>query len=288
MGASRTILVADDSPAIQKIASSILAGNDLQVIAVANGVAAIKKYDSENPAVVLADVSMPGKDGYEVCNHIKSSNNKSKTLVLLVVGEMEQFDEDQMKQVHADGIVRKPFNVRELFDTVHGHLAKLLEEPPPEEMAVSEEPVSAVSPLDPPFEMDMHPYVPPMEPMQERPLNPDFSVFYQPVAFTGIHPQEEQQATEETTLGADIPAPVKIEATVKNSLGNVDVPFSMEEKSSEVGPPAVPWRTALRTSLPTWKSLNPRKKPSPMYRRKRRKTSDMNRSWPRTLGDLWK
>ena len=62
----RTILVADDSPTIQKKASGILTGEGLDVVTVSNGVAAVKKLPTVNPLVVLADVSMPGKDGYEV------------------------------------------------------------------------------------------------------------------------------------------------------------------------------------------------------------------------------
>ena len=56
----RTILVADDSAAMQKKASGILAGEGLQVVTVSNGVAAIKKLFSLKPLLVLADVSMPG------------------------------------------------------------------------------------------------------------------------------------------------------------------------------------------------------------------------------------
>ena len=60
---ARTVLVADDSPTHQRKANGILTGEGLQVVTVSNGVAAIKKLPTVKPMVVLADVSMPGKDG---------------------------------------------------------------------------------------------------------------------------------------------------------------------------------------------------------------------------------
>ena len=69
----RLVLVADDSPTHQRRASGILTGEGLEVLTVSNGVAAIKKLPSINPALVLADVAMPGRDGYEVCEFVKNS-----------------------------------------------------------------------------------------------------------------------------------------------------------------------------------------------------------------------
>ena len=62
----RTVLVADDSPSIQNKAKGILTGEGLEVVTVSNGVAAIKKLQTIRAALILADVSMPGRDGYAV------------------------------------------------------------------------------------------------------------------------------------------------------------------------------------------------------------------------------
>ncbi len=116
------MLVADDSPTIQKKASGILTGEGLDVVTVSNGVAAIKKLLTIKPQLVLADVSMPGRDGYEVCEFIKSSPDLHHVAVLLVVGADEPYDEKRSASVHADGKIQKPFDRDELISTVTKYL----------------------------------------------------------------------------------------------------------------------------------------------------------------------
>ena len=106
----RTILVADDSAAIQKKASGILAAEGLEVLAVSNGVAAIKKLSLLRPLVILADVSMPGKDGYEVCEFVKTNPDLAYLPVLLLVSDLEPYDDHRGAMVRADGMVQKPFD----------------------------------------------------------------------------------------------------------------------------------------------------------------------------------
>ena len=115
---ARIVLVADDSPTIQRIAMGILKGDGFEVETASNGVAAIKRLALLRPVVVLADVSMPGRDGYEVCDFVKKSPDLSHVPVLLVVSDMEPYDSLRATQVGADGIIKKPFEARELISTV--------------------------------------------------------------------------------------------------------------------------------------------------------------------------
>ena len=110
---ARIVLVADDSPTIQKKAVAILKGEGFEVETVSNGVAAIKRLAVLHPTVVLADVSMPGRDGYEVCEFVKKSEQHALVPVLLVVSDMEPYDDARGAQVRADGIVKKPFEAQE-------------------------------------------------------------------------------------------------------------------------------------------------------------------------------
>jgi CheY-like chemotaxis protein len=112
------ILVADDSPTIQRRAQTILEGEGFEVETVANGVAAIKKLPKMQPVLVLADVSMPGKDGYEVCDYVKTSADLHHVPVLLVASDLEPYDELRGEQVGADGIIMKPFAANDLIDMV--------------------------------------------------------------------------------------------------------------------------------------------------------------------------
>lgn len=113
-----TILVADDSPTMQRRASSILESDGLEVVTVANGVAAIKKLATVNPLLVLADVSMPGRDGYEVCQIVKQSPETRHIPVLLIFSDVDPYDRARGAQVGADGSVKKPFVDEELREVV--------------------------------------------------------------------------------------------------------------------------------------------------------------------------
>ena len=115
---ARLILIADDSPTIQRKAQKILEGQGFEVETVSNGVAAIKKLPTLQPVLVLADVSMPGKDGYEVCDFVKTSANLVHVPVLLVGSDLEPYDEQRGTQVRADGIIKKPFTPQDLIAIV--------------------------------------------------------------------------------------------------------------------------------------------------------------------------
>ena len=115
---ARSILIADDSPIVQRIAQKILREEGFEVETVSNGVAAIKKLPAMQPVLVLADVSMPGKDGYEVCEFVKTSADLLHVPVLLVGSDLEPYDEKRGQQVRADGIIKKPFTAQDLIDMV--------------------------------------------------------------------------------------------------------------------------------------------------------------------------
>lgn len=115
---SRTVLVADDNLTIQRMASEMLTLEGMEVVTVANGMAAIKKLFDAMPLVVLADVDMPGKDGYEVCDFVKSNPELHYVRVLLTVSDADPYDPERGTQAHADGIVKKPFEREQLVSMV--------------------------------------------------------------------------------------------------------------------------------------------------------------------------
>jgi CheY-like chemotaxis protein len=120
---ARTIMIADDSPTVQKKASGILTGEGMEVVTVSNGVAAIKKLPTVKPMVILADVSMPGKDGYEVCEFVKASADFPNVPVVLVFSDDDIYDEQKGARARADGRIKKPFDRDELISTVNRFLA---------------------------------------------------------------------------------------------------------------------------------------------------------------------
>ncbi|HXN65122.1 MAG TPA: response regulator [Candidatus Acidoferrales bacterium] len=104
-----TILVADDNSNIQKMVSLALKDEGLQIIAVGNGEAAVRKMRESAPDLVLADIFMPVRNGYEVCEYVKRDPKLSHIPVVLLTGAFDPFDEREAQRVGADAVLKKPF-----------------------------------------------------------------------------------------------------------------------------------------------------------------------------------
>jgi CheY-like chemotaxis protein len=117
----RRILLADDSVTIQKVIELTFLDEDYEVRAVSNGDEAISALADVSPDFVIADVHMPGANGYEVCRRAKQL--RQNLPVLLLVGTFEPFDEGQARNVGADSFLKKPFDSQELLQRVEELLA---------------------------------------------------------------------------------------------------------------------------------------------------------------------
>ena len=103
------ILVADDNSNIQKMVGLALKDQGIDVIAVGNGEAAVRKISDVRPDLVLADVFMPVRNGYEVCKYVKDDSSLAHIPVILLVGAFDPLDEQEAQRVGADGVLKKPF-----------------------------------------------------------------------------------------------------------------------------------------------------------------------------------
>lgn len=115
----KKVLIADDSITIQKMVSLSFATEDVVIESVTNGDHAIEKARIIRPDIVLADIFMPGRNGYEVCETIKGDPQLSHIPVVLLVGTFEPFDEAEASRVKSDGCLKKPFDSSELLETFH-------------------------------------------------------------------------------------------------------------------------------------------------------------------------
>lgn len=121
---SKKILLADDSVTIQKVISITFASEDYELIIVGDGETAVKKAKVESPDLVLADVAMPGKNGYEVSEALKNDPATAAIPVMLLAGTFEPLDKNEAARVKADDSIVKPFESQELLDKVRNLLAK--------------------------------------------------------------------------------------------------------------------------------------------------------------------
>ena len=119
----RKLLLADDSVTIQRVIELTFSGEDIQVIAVNDGEQAIARIPAERPDVVLADIGMPRKGGYDVAAVVKGRPDLSHIPVLLLAGAFEPVDQTRAEQVGADGVLIKPFEPRQVIERVKELLA---------------------------------------------------------------------------------------------------------------------------------------------------------------------
>ncbi|HEX7192627.1 MAG TPA: response regulator [Thermoanaerobaculia bacterium] len=114
----KRILLADDSITIQKVVELTFSDGDYEVVAVNNGAKAIQKLAEMRPDVILSDIIMPEKNGYEVCEYVKSHPEYRTIPVVLLTGTFEPFDPDRADKAGCDAVVTKPFESQSLIHKV--------------------------------------------------------------------------------------------------------------------------------------------------------------------------
>ncbi|HEU4939681.1 MAG TPA: response regulator [Vicinamibacterales bacterium] len=117
------LLLADDSVTIQRVIELTFADEDVQVLAVGDGKKAIESIQSDRPDIVLADVGMPERDGYDVAEFIKRNPQLANIPVLLLTGAFEPIDESRARAVGCDGVLVKPFEPQMVINRVKDLLA---------------------------------------------------------------------------------------------------------------------------------------------------------------------
>jgi CheY-like chemotaxis protein len=126
-----TILLADDSLTIQKVVELTFGETEHEVVAVSEGAELLRRLPELRPDLVICDVIMPGMDGYEVCQQIKSDPATLHIPVVLLTGTFEPFDRDRAIAAGCSEIITKPFEARKLVDTVERLLESDTEAPAP-------------------------------------------------------------------------------------------------------------------------------------------------------------
>ncbi len=114
----RKLLLADDSVTIQRVVELTFSGEDIDVVTVGDGEQAIARIAAERPDIVLADIAMPKKNGYEVAAFVKDDPGLAHIPVLLLAGAFEPVDDDKARRARSDGVLVKPFETHEVIARV--------------------------------------------------------------------------------------------------------------------------------------------------------------------------
>jgi CheY-like chemotaxis protein len=115
---SHKLLLADDSTTIQRVVELTFSGEDIEVVTVNDGDQAIARIPIEKPDIILADIAMPKRSGYEVAAFVKGRADLAHVPVLLLAGAFEPVDDARVQQARCDGVLVKPFEPQQVVARV--------------------------------------------------------------------------------------------------------------------------------------------------------------------------
>ena len=122
--ANEKILVVDDEEHILELISFNLTNNGYKVIKANNGIDAVRLAIEEKPKLILLDLMIPGKDGYDVCREVRSNSEIRNIPIIMLTAKSEELDKILGLELGADDYITKPFSVRELLARVKAVLRR--------------------------------------------------------------------------------------------------------------------------------------------------------------------
>ena len=111
------ILLADDSPQALRLAEQILRSQGIEVVSVTDGAIALRRLADVNPDLLITDVYLPTKNGFDLARFLKSQPQYRHIPVIFAAAPADEFEEQDAKNAGADVVLRKPF---ERFATLAG------------------------------------------------------------------------------------------------------------------------------------------------------------------------
>ncbi len=118
------ILLADDSPQALRLAEQILTSQGIEVVSVTDGAIALRRLPDVNPDILLTDMYLPGRSGFDLARFLRSQPQYSRIGIIFAAAPIDEFDEQDAKNAGADLVLRKPYEASLLL----GAVGKLLEQ----------------------------------------------------------------------------------------------------------------------------------------------------------------
>lgn len=232
------ILIADDSIAVRKVAERLLTEAGMGVTLAANGSEALALLSKDRPDLIVSDVIMPDKSGYEVCAFIRAQANLADIPVLLISGIVNDEVSRQADSCKADGVLKKPFQGTSLKDRVLDLLmkrqSKPLPTPDPLPVHIRQEPPTveeAVALMPHPADASKHP----MEKAQEHTeQNESVSVnLLEPASHEEVFNSGTPQMTVEPTLSTEaVDHQVELLAQREGKIKELEEQLACERRQS--------------------------------------------------------
>jgi CheY-like chemotaxis protein len=155
------ILIVDDSVSVRKALERLLAPRNFAVTSVSSAEHALESVAQQTPNLVIADIVMPGMNGFELTQRLKSSDHHKHIPVLLISGIVDAAVQTQAKEAGAQGVVSKPFTPEELFPRIDEVLSNAPEASvaPPKPEAVPAPQVTAPAHRPVSFDTQLTPFL---------------------------------------------------------------------------------------------------------------------------------
>jgi len=119
---TRRILIVDDEPNIVASLEFLMRGDDYDVLVARNGEEALRLAERFRPDLVLLDVMMPQRSGFEVCRRIRENPALSDMKIVMLTARGRDIEREKGLKSGANAYVTKPFSTKELMNTVRGLL----------------------------------------------------------------------------------------------------------------------------------------------------------------------
>jgi DNA-binding response OmpR family regulator len=118
------ILLADDSPQALRLAEQILTAQGLEVVSVSDGAVALRRLADVNPDLLITDVYLPTKSGFDLARFMRSQAQYRDVPVIFAAGPGDEFEEQDARNAGANIILRKPFEASALLSSIEQLLQK--------------------------------------------------------------------------------------------------------------------------------------------------------------------
>jgi twitching motility two-component system response regulator PilH len=118
----KTILVVDDSPTALKITSETLTEQGFRVLGASDGEEALEIATSMHPDLIVLDIILPKKNGFQVCRQLKTESATSDIKILMLSSKNQASDRFWGQKQGADAYITKPFDDEELVEAIESLL----------------------------------------------------------------------------------------------------------------------------------------------------------------------
>ena len=115
---SKKILVIEDDPGSLRLTQYTLEHKGFEVITARDGLEGLRKAQNEQPDLIILDVMLPGKDGFEICYNLRSEPRTTKLPILMLSAKAREADKDTGLKVGADSYLSKPIAPSEIIRNV--------------------------------------------------------------------------------------------------------------------------------------------------------------------------